>query len=63
MISSTFLLYKESVLTEIKRDINLLGKQYFMTVHGHLLEFTGLKLLKFYLLKHPANVYQLVLEN
>lgn len=40
-----------------------MGKQHIMTVYGHLLEFTGLILLKFYLLKQPANVYQLVLKN
>lgn len=27
-----------------------------MAIYGYLLEFTGLMLLKFYLLKHPANV-------
>lgn len=59
----TFLLYKENVLTETKRDIHLMGKQHIMTVYGHLLEFTGQILLKSYLLKQPTNVYQLVLKN
>lgn len=34
-----------------------------MAVYGYLVEFTGLTLLKFYLLKQTTNVYQLVLKN
>lgn len=62
MALSTFLLYKRSALTEIKWDLNLIGKQHFMAIYSYLLEFAGLMFLKFYLLKHSANVYQQVLK-
>lgn len=34
-----------------------------MIIYDYLLEFTGVTLLKFYLLKHYADVYQLVFKN
>jgi len=37
-------------------------KQHFCNIYGYLLEFTGLTLPKFYLLKCATNVYQLALK-